>query len=343
MSVSLSRRFGLLQATALNMSNMIGIGPFITIPILMSALGRPAGHARLARGGARDRFPTGWCGASSARRCRAPAAATSTCARRTAASASAGWSRSSSSGSSSSAGRSRSPPATSGSRDTRGTSGRISRRAHVFARRGRRRLLNVVLLYRRIEAIGTLTVSLWIGTLLTTAAVIASGALHFDAARAFDFPPGAFDFSLGFLLGLGAASRVGIYDYLGYYDICYIGDEVKDPGRVIPRSILISIVAVAAIYLAINLSIIGVVPMARVRAGRRASAVRVHRLDVHGAALRAAGRDRVHVSDPVDRVRLGVRAAPRLLAHPVCRRAATATSSACSAGCTRPSDSRTSR
>ena len=41
MSVSLSRRFGLLQATALNMSNMIGIGPFITIPILMSALGGP--------------------------------------------------------------------------------------------------------------------------------------------------------------------------------------------------------------------------------------------------------------------------------------------------------------
>ena len=121
-------------------------------------------------------------------------------------------------------------------------------------------LLNVALLYRRIEAIGTLTVSLWAGTLLTTVAVIASGAMYFDPAIAFDFPPGAFDFSLGFLLGLGAASRVGIYDFLGYYDICYIGDEVKDPGRVIPRSILISIVAVALIYIAINLSIIGVVP-----------------------------------------------------------------------------------
>src|SRR5881296_4679441 len=34
----LLRRFGLLQATALNMTNMIGIGPFITIPLLMSAL-----------------------------------------------------------------------------------------------------------------------------------------------------------------------------------------------------------------------------------------------------------------------------------------------------------------
>src|SRR5260221_14670812 len=36
---ALPRRFGLLQATALNMSNMIGIGPFITIPVLMSAIG----------------------------------------------------------------------------------------------------------------------------------------------------------------------------------------------------------------------------------------------------------------------------------------------------------------
>jgi amino acid transporter len=90
--------------------------------------------------------------------------------------------------------------------------------------------------------------------------VIATGAVHFDASVAFDFPPDAFHFSFGFLLGLGAASRVGIYDYLGYYDVCYIGDEVKDPGRVIPRSVLISVVAVALIYIGINLSIIGVVP-----------------------------------------------------------------------------------
>jgi amino acid transporter len=121
-------------------------------------------------------------------------------------------------------------------------------------------LLNIALLYRRITSIARIAVSLWIGTLLTTAAVIATGALHFDAKVAFDFPPGAFSFSLGFLMGLGAAARVGVYDYLGYYDICYIGDEVADPGRVIPRSILLSTLAVAAIYFLINLSIIGVVP-----------------------------------------------------------------------------------
>jgi amino acid transporter len=121
-------------------------------------------------------------------------------------------------------------------------------------------LLNIALLYRRITSIATITVSLWVGTLLTTAAVIATGLVHFDRRIAFDFPPGAFNFSLGFLMGLGAASRVGVYDYLGYYDVCYIGDEVQNPGRVIPRSILISTVAVAAIYFGINLSIIGVVP-----------------------------------------------------------------------------------
>jgi amino acid transporter len=121
-------------------------------------------------------------------------------------------------------------------------------------------LINIALLYRRITHIGKITISLWIGALLTTGAVILTGAMHFDPKVAFDFQPGAFNFSLGFLVGLGAASRVGVYDYLGYYDVCYIGDEVKNPGRTIPRSVIISVIAVAAIYVAINISIIGVVP-----------------------------------------------------------------------------------
>jgi len=121
-------------------------------------------------------------------------------------------------------------------------------------------IINVALLYRRIHSIVKITISLWTGTLITVLAVIITGAMHFDSRIAFDFPPGAFNFSLGFFLGLGAASRIGIYDYLGYYDVCYIGDEVRDPGRVIPRSIMISTAAVAVIYIGVNLSIIGVVP-----------------------------------------------------------------------------------
>ena len=121
-------------------------------------------------------------------------------------------------------------------------------------------IINIALLYRRIQSIAKITVSLWVGTLITVAAVILTGATHFNPAIAFDFPPGAFNFSLGFFLGLGGATRIGIYDYLGYYDVCYIGDEVQNPGRVIPRSILISTLAVALIYIGINLSIVGVVP-----------------------------------------------------------------------------------
>jgi amino acid transporter len=130
----------------------------------------------------------------------------------------------------------------------------------LFAAAGAVGLLNVALLYRRITSIAKITVSLWVGTLATTVGVIATGFFRFDSRVAFDFPPGAFDFSLGFLIGLGAAARIGVYDYLGYYDVCYIGDEVENPGRVIPRSILISTITVALIYVGINLSIIGVVP-----------------------------------------------------------------------------------
>src|SRR5262249_14225333 len=121
-------------------------------------------------------------------------------------------------------------------------------------------LINIALLYRQITHVGKITVSLWVGTLLTTGAVILTGAAHFDPKIAFDFPPGAFNFSTGFLFGLGAASRIGVYDYLGYYDVCYIGDEVKNPGRTIPRSVIISVIAVAVIYRAFNFSIIGLVP-----------------------------------------------------------------------------------
>jgi amino acid transporter len=53
---------------------------------------------------------------------------------------------------------------------------------------------------------------------------------------------------------------IAIYDYLGYYNVCHLGDEVRDPARTIPRAVLISVVLVAAIYLLINLSIMGVVP-----------------------------------------------------------------------------------
>jgi len=257
-SPRLARRFGLVQATALNMINMIGIGPFITIPLLMTALGGPQamlgwivaviivicdglvwselGAALPASGGSftylREAF-----GRESFGRLMAFLFV---------------WQF-----------------ILSGPLEiASGYIGFANYAGYIWTGLTPRGLLalgaavgvvNIALLYRRITSIATITVTLWIGTLVTTGAVVAAGAVHFDPRVAFDFPPRAFDFSIGFLFGLGAASRVAVYDYLGYYDVCYIGDEVKDPGRVIPRSIVISTVAVAVLYLAINLSIIGVV------------------------------------------------------------------------------------
>ena len=120
-------------------------------------------------------------------------------------------------------------------------------------------LLNIGMLWRPIGSLGKLMVVLWAGIMLTVAVVLVGGAMNFDPHKAFDFPANPWAFSSGFLLGLGAAARVGLYDFLGYYDICYLGDEVKDPGRTIPRSVITSLVVVAVIYIGINLGINGVV------------------------------------------------------------------------------------
>jgi basic amino acid/polyamine antiporter, APA family len=118
----------------------------------------------------------------------------------------------------------------------------------------------VFLLYRKITIIGRLAGFLWVGVLVTVLWVIVAGVLNFDKARALDFPPDAFTPSLGFFQGLGAAMLVAVYDYWGYYNVCFFGGEVKDPGRVIPRAIIYSIIAVAVIYIVMNISILGVIP-----------------------------------------------------------------------------------
>src|SRR5437667_578730 len=120
--------------------------------------------------------------------------------------------------------------------------------------------LVILLLYRRINAVGRLTVVLWVGMLVTVLWVIVSGLANFQPKVVFDFPPNAFKFSMGFVTGMGSAMQIAMYDFLGYYDICYVGGEVRNPERVIPRAIILSVIAVAAIYSLTNLSIIAVVP-----------------------------------------------------------------------------------
>lgn len=121
-------------------------------------------------------------------------------------------------------------------------------------------VVTVGLLYRRIESVAAITKALWVGMIITIALVILSGATHFHPNVAFNFPQGAFALSPKFFAGMGAGLLIAIYDYLGYYTVAYLGDEVKDPGRVIPRSIILSIIGVGIIYLTMNVLVLGVVP-----------------------------------------------------------------------------------
>jgi len=120
--------------------------------------------------------------------------------------------------------------------------------------------LVVILLYRRITAVGRIAELLWVGGALALTWIVLTGFTHFHPALAFDFPPGAFHLSHQFFTGLGAAMLLSTYTYWGYYNVCFLGGEVKDPGRTIPRALIISIVAVAALYLAMNLAVLGVMP-----------------------------------------------------------------------------------
>jgi amino acid transporter len=114
-------------------------------------------------------------------------------------------------------------------------------------------------LCQRIRSLGRLATIMIVGVLAAVATVIVLGIRNFDAAL-ITFPAGAFQVDKNFLTGLGLATSVAVYDYLGYYNICNLGAEVREPAKTIPRSVLLSIVIVASIYMAMNLAFIGVVP-----------------------------------------------------------------------------------
>ncbi len=121
-------------------------------------------------------------------------------------------------------------------------------------------LVALLLLYRKITSIGWMSKFLWLGVMGTMGWIIFAGLTHFDASRAFSFPPGAFHLSRNFFLGMGSAMLVATYDYWGYYNVCFLGDEVKEPAKTIPRALLLSILLVACLYVVMNVSILGVVP-----------------------------------------------------------------------------------
>src|SRR2546430_50368 len=121
-------------------------------------------------------------------------------------------------------------------------------------------LVLIVLLYRRITTIGKISVLLWAGVIGTMLWLIWGGMTHFDRKIAFDFPEGAFAFSSLWFAGLGSAMISTVYSYWGYYNICHLGGEIRNPEKNIPRGIFLSVAGIAVLYLAMQTSILGVVP-----------------------------------------------------------------------------------
>jgi len=121
-------------------------------------------------------------------------------------------------------------------------------------------VITVALLYRRIDSVARLTNLLWLAMIVTVAVTIIAAFSHFSPHLAFTYPAGAWHLDGKFFTGLGAGLVLAIFDYFGYYTVTYVGDEVRDPGKTIPWSIIISIFAVLVIDLTMNIGMIGVVP-----------------------------------------------------------------------------------
>lgn len=256
---TLTRGMGLLEATAANMLEMIGIGPFITIPGILAAMGGPQamlgwvlglliaacdgliwaelGAAMPGAGGSYQYLQQAYGPQRMGRLmgflfiwqtvCTAPFSI---------ASGAVGFANYT---------KYLWPSLTPGQ-------GKILAAAVCLA--------VMLLLYRDISSIGKLSVVLWVVVLLTVGWVLFAGITNFQTSRALDFPPGAFNLSWGFFAGLGSATLFAVYDYGGYNNVCFFGGEVREPAKNIPRAVLISIAAVALIYLVMTFTIIGVVP-----------------------------------------------------------------------------------
>ena len=121
-------------------------------------------------------------------------------------------------------------------------------------------LIVVALLYRRITEIGRISIVFSVIVIATILWIIFGGVTHFDEHRAFDFSGMRWDSSWLLLAALGHGTVQTVYSYLGYYNVNNLGGELKNPEKNIPGAIFISIVGITALYLAMQTSILAVVP-----------------------------------------------------------------------------------
>jgi fructoselysine transporter len=265
----LERGLGLVQATSLNMTFMVGIGPFVVIPLVIQAMGGPGSLLAWAAGAMLALFDGCiWAELGAAM----PQAGGSYVYLREAYGAER-WGRllsflfiwqtlfqgplSIASGALGFADYSTYLVEKS-SRLTGIVGAFGSHGQNVIA--GAVVLLVVVLLYRRITEIGRISVVFSVVVVGTILWIVWGGAARFDAHRVFDFSAGRWNLSWLFFAALGHGMVQTVYSYLGYYNVCNLGGEMKDPQRTIPRAIFISILGITVLYLAMQTSILSVIP-----------------------------------------------------------------------------------
>jgi amino acid transporter len=126
-------------------------------------------------------------------------------------------------------------------------------------------IIVTILLYRKIDSIGKIAVLLWTGVILTIGWIIIGGIAHGNFLQPLKDINAGFSWGQLASFAFGQACIKSIYSYLGYYNVCHLGGEIKDPGRNIPRSMFISVIGIAVLYLAMNMSVGSVIPWQEVQ------------------------------------------------------------------------------
>jgi fructoselysine transporter len=126
-------------------------------------------------------------------------------------------------------------------------------------------ILIIILLYRKIDAIGKISVFLWSGVIVTMFWIIGGGIAHGNFLSPLRNINTGINIDYAFITALGFASVKSVYSYLGYYNVCHLGSEIKNPSKNIPRSMFISIAGIAVLYLLMNISVVSVIPWQHAR------------------------------------------------------------------------------
>jgi amino acid transporter len=143
--------------------------------------------------------------------------------------------------------------------------------------------LSTWLIYRRIDRVGRWGIAFALPVLLAAIWIVGEGVLNARWDR-ISLPAGAFNLSSGFLYGLGGATLYAMYDYAGYNTVCFVGGEVVRPEVTIPRSIVIAVAVVGAFYLSMNFAIVGVIPWREAAQSKFVASDFIGRLHGHRAA-----------------------------------------------------------